>query len=764
MKKIYTTLTIIFSFNFLTIAQDWSLTGNAGTNASTNFIGTTDNVAFKVRTNNAVRMTFSTSGRVGIGSSSPAGKLHVKGNTNVSQLIIDASSNQSNINPLVKLRSNSGSDLMWIHSDNSTNVFIGFISGNANSGINNTAVGSQSLAYNTTGSSNTAVGTQALYVNTTGNGNTAVGLNALAANTSGFSNVAIGVNSLSSNTIAPNLVAIGDSTLHNNTSGYANTAVGSKALFSNISGDYNTAIGLKAQYDNVSGYDNIAVGFQSLMGNASGSDNIAIGNDALFNNETDNNIGIGGSALYGNITGEGNIAIGTEALSSGHSSKNTAIGYGAMKSNTGGVNNQALGYDALRGNTTGSNNTAIGHRALWNNTTKFSNIAIGTEALWANSGNYNIAIGDSSFDGSSIIASDKNTLVGALAMRDGGGSNNVALGYKSLFAGYGNSNVAIGAEALSHSTPGFSNNTACGYSALFNVSTSTRNTALGYIAGDGNDNGNYCTFLGAAADASAAAFTNSTAIGDAATFNAINKVRIGDAGVGIVEGQVAYSWPSDGRFKENIKDDVKGLEFILKLQPVSYNFNRLKYAQHIRQDISSEKEKNMLALSQIRSVGFIAQDVEKVIEETGFSSFDALHIPTNETDNYSLGYAEFTVPLVKAVQELSKELELLKSVLTHEQKQKLIKIKNSTEIILEQNSPNPFSEKTVVNYHIPSTAQSAEIKIYSTEGKELSSYMLTISSEGQIEIIGNKLAPGIYNYALVVDGKTIESKQMILTK
>jgi hypothetical protein len=47
-------------------AQTWSTTGNAGTNSTSNFIGTTDAVAFKIRTDNQVRMTIATTGFVGI--------------------------------------------------------------------------------------------------------------------------------------------------------------------------------------------------------------------------------------------------------------------------------------------------------------------------------------------------------------------------------------------------------------------------------------------------------------------------------------------------------------------------------------------------------------------------------------------------------------------------------------------------------------------------------------------------------------------------
>lgn len=48
-------------------AQSWSLTGNTGTTAGTNFIGTTDNKDLVFKTNNQERIVVRTDGKVGIG-------------------------------------------------------------------------------------------------------------------------------------------------------------------------------------------------------------------------------------------------------------------------------------------------------------------------------------------------------------------------------------------------------------------------------------------------------------------------------------------------------------------------------------------------------------------------------------------------------------------------------------------------------------------------------------------------------------------------
>ena len=61
----------------------WELTGNAGTNVATNFLGTTDNNSLAFRTNNTERMRILNTGNVGIGTTTPGFQLTLGGSGGV---------------------------------------------------------------------------------------------------------------------------------------------------------------------------------------------------------------------------------------------------------------------------------------------------------------------------------------------------------------------------------------------------------------------------------------------------------------------------------------------------------------------------------------------------------------------------------------------------------------------------------------------------------------------------------------------------------
>ena len=65
----------------------------------------------------------------------------------------------------------------------------------------------------------------------------------------------------------------------------------------------------------------------------------------------------------------------------------------------------------------------------------------------------------------------------------------------------------------------------------------------------------------------------------------------------------------------------------------------------------------------------MAQEVEQAAESVGYD-FSGVDAPQHESDNYSLRYAEFVVPLVKAVQELDEKNEEL--IMENEEKDRKI--------------------------------------------------------------------------------------------
>lgn len=95
---------------------------------------------------------------------------------------------------------------------------------------------------------------------------------------------------------------------------------------------------------------------------------------------------------------------------------------------------------------------------------------------------------------------------------------------------------------------------------------------------------------------------------------------------------------SDRRQKTNIIDTLLGLNFIMNLRPVQYNW--------IKEDDGKHQ-------------GIIAQELEKVITDKGIE-FAGLRYD-KKTDSYALSYTEFIGPLIKAVQQQQKQIESLKS-------------------------------------------------------------------------------------------------------
>ena len=83
---------------------------------------------------------------------------------------------------------------------------------------------------------------------------------------------------------------------------------------------------------------------------------------------------------------------------------------------------------------------------------------------------------------------------------------------------------------------------------------------------------------------------------------------------------------------------------------------------------------------------------------------------------------------------------------------------------LEQNQPNQFHQETVINYYLAEQANQATIFIYDMNGKQIESFNLQDKGNQSLTIQKNKLQAGMYYYSLIVNGKEIATKKMILTQ
>ena len=212
-------------------------------------------------------------------------------------------------------------------------------------------------------------------------------------------------------------------------------------------------------------------------------------------------------------------------------------------------------------------------------------------------------------------------------------------------------------------------NTALGYYALNALTTAGNNTAIGAESGLAITEGHTNTLIGMFAGREVSTGDNNTCLGGNAgrstspggsITTANNTVTIGNNAIATANVQVDWTIPSDKRDKTDVKPIKMGLDFVNKLEPVTYHWDkRSNYAD--LDDLDSGK----ISLSNVvhdgthkedwTDIGFLAQDVEKLENEYGHKLEDKsnLTFKRSEDDAYGLTYAKFVPILTKAIQELS---------------------------------------------------------------------------------------------------------------
>jgi hypothetical protein len=264
------------------------------------------------------------------------------------------------------------------------------------------AIGTNSLANNSSGYENIAIGGATLISNTSGVANIALGIGSLVGLSSGNSNIGIGMSSSQYLANQSGNIAIGGSTLNQSTSSFGddNIAIGTEAGGA-IAGSNSIAIGRDAllspnPFVASIAFDNVAIGAGSQAINTLSSFNTTIGNYTARSGPGSNITAIGyASQEFAN--GSANTSVGTSSLRNSTASYNCAFGFESMLNTTGGVNNAAYGFQSMRQNTSGLQNTASGMYSFYENTTGSYNTCIGNNTQVPNAVNdHQIVIGTSS--------------------------------------------------------------------------------------------------------------------------------------------------------------------------------------------------------------------------------------------------------------------------------------------------------------------------------------------------------------------------------
>jgi len=242
-----------------------------------------------------------------------------------------------------------------------------------------------------------------------------------------------------------------------------------------------------------------------------------------------------------------------------------------------------------------------------------------------------------------------------------------------------------------------------------------------------------------------------------------------------VNGKI-YSYGVEITSDERLKTDVKPLTDKLgKL----YLLNGKSYIKHAVEDQlplpdikdnkgnvikTYEKSKNKKSKG-ITEFGFLAQELKEVYPEL---------VSQDTLGYYYVNYIGLIPVLVETLKDQKSQIDALSEIVNKSnsgQKKVSAGITNDTSEkdvltypVLDQNIPNPFNTATTIGFYLPTTIVIANVYVYNMNGVQLKNYSITERGKGTITIQGSEFDAGMYLYALIADGKVIDTKRMILTK
>jgi hypothetical protein len=255
---------------------------------------------------------------------------------------------------------------------------------------------------------------------------------------------------------------------------------------------------------------------------------------------------------------------------------------------------------------------------------------------------------------------------------------------------------------------------------------------------------------------------------------------------GVFDGNVlAYGTyqTSDQNLKKNIEDFTDALSIINLLKPRSYEFRRegklaslnLPLGKHyglmaqdlegilpdlvkeVESDLPPHVESKPLLLTMPDSKGGTVQ----APENEAVPPVAQLPEKSEKMTIKAVNYIELIPILIKALQEQQQQINELKQTIN-----KLTQAQNINTLagigMLGQNHPNPVRDATNIQFGLPQGSNNAQLVISDNLGRVVKSVQLTASGIVNVDVSG--LSNGVYNYSLVLDNKTLQTRKMTVVK
>jgi hypothetical protein len=203
----------------------------------------------------------------------------------------------------------------------------------------------------------------------------------------------------------------------------------------------------------------------------------------------------------------------------------------------------------------------------------------------------------------------------------------------------GGTNTAVGVQALTACT-GY-DNTAIGFLTGRAITSGHNNIAIGHDAGlTGSPGGNVTT--------------------------GSNEIYMGDENITTFNAQVSVTAASDARDKTDFTALNLGLDFVKKLQPYTFKWDkRSKYGDKTADgyDLNAQTPDGTHKEDWL-DIGFKAQDVEALEQAAGYNKNNKTNLTvslSNDEKQYGIKYEKLVPILTKAIQELSAEVDALET-------------------------------------------------------------------------------------------------------